>query len=549
MPDAAEPPAQLTTAQLARLAAYAVAQDVAIGEVVFRPGDIDYDLVVIESGWIEILTPAQGGDPEAVVARYGPQGFLGELNFLTGQTAYLTARVTSAGRIHRLSRTRFRDLMADDPELSDILLRTFLTRRDLLRANAAARTLTILGSELSSESLALRTFAARQRLPHQWFDVDSPAGASLIESTHLSPAALPALITPQRVVERATPGILADLLGLSYRRTKTTLVDVTVIGSGPAGLAAAMYGASEGLSTVVLDSVGIGGQAAASSRIENYLGFPSGISGHDLTQRAALQAMKFGAELASPCKVVNLGTDGCHLILTLEDGAEIVSRSALIATGVRYKKLPLPQWGDFEGAGIYYAATELEARACVGEPVTVIGGANSAGQAALFLAAGGSAVTLAIRGADASLGMSTYLLNRLLAHPLVTIMLNAEVTGLDGDGALQRITVTDTVAGTSVGQACRGLFCFIGAEPETRWLHDVQLDDSGAVRTDVRLDSDQLGAVWHTLGRDPLPFETSIPNVFAAGDVRLGSAKRVAAAVGEGASAVRAIHSAIGTRT
>ena len=549
MPEDAETTAQLTTAQLARLAAYAVTEDVAVGEVVFRPGDVDYDLVVIETGWIEILTPALGEDPEAVVARYGPQGFLGELNFLTGQTAYLTARVTAAGRIHRLSRARFRDLMADDPELSDILLRTFLARRDLLRANAAARTLTILGSELSSESLALRTFAARQRLPHQWFDVDSPAGKSLIESTHLSPADLPALITPQRVVERATPGILADLLGLSYRRTTTTLVDVTVIGSGPAGLAAAMYGASEGLSTVVLDSVGIGGQAAASSRIENYLGFPSGISGHDLTQRAALQAMKFGAELASPCKVVNLGTDGCHLILTLEDGAEIVSRSALIATGVRYKKLPLPHWGDFEGAGIYYAATELEARACGVEPVTVIGGANSAGQAALFLAARGSAVTLAIRGADPALGMSTYLLTRLRAHPLVTIMLNAEVTGLDGDGALQHITLTDTLGGTTSGQACRGLFCFIGAEPATRWLHDVQLDDAGAVRTDIRLDSDQLGATWDTLGRDPLPFETSIPNVFAAGDVRLSSAKRVAAAVGEGASAVRAIHTAIGMRT
>ncbi|WAJ44295.1 cyclic nucleotide-binding domain-containing protein [Mycobacterium sp. Aquia_216] len=218
MPDAGETaPTQLTKAQLARLAAYAIPQTVEIGDVVFRPGDIDYDLIVIEAGWIEIITPTVGDEPEAVVARYGPRGFLGELNFLTGQTAYLTARVVEAGRVYRMSRNRFRELMADDPELSDVLLRTFLVRRDLLRSTAAAKELAIVGSELSAESLALRTFAARQRLPHHWLDIDSPAGQSLIASAQLTPADLPAVITPQQHLARATPGDVADLLGLSYR--------------------------------------------------------------------------------------------------------------------------------------------------------------------------------------------------------------------------------------------------------------------------------------------------------------------------------------------
>lgn len=548
MPNAADTPAELSAEQLDRLTVYAVSQTVGPGDVVFRPGDVDYDLIVIESGWIDILTPAIGDEPETLVARYGPRGFLGELNFLTGQTAYLTARVTEAGRIHRLSRNRFRDLMADDPELSDILLRTFLARRDLLRHGAAVRGLTILGSAESPDSLALRTFAARQRLPHQWFDVDSPVGSAMIAATRLSAADLPVVITPQQRLTRATPGALAYLLGLSYRRASGKPIDLTIIGSGPAGLAAAVYGASEGLHTVVLDSVGIGGQAAASSRIENYLGFPSGISGQELTQRAALQAMKFGAELSTPAQVASLVTDGHHLVVTLTDGTEIASRAVLIATGMRYYRLPIPRWADFEGAGIYYAATELEARACQGSPTTVIGGANSAGQAALYLAARGSTVTLAIRGPEAALGMSSYLLTRCVAEPRVTILVNTEVTALAGTTSLERITLTNNMTGASTEQDCLGLFCFIGAEPATGWLDNVDLGVDGSILTDVQLDPRKRGDTWAGLGRDPLPFETSIPTVFAAGDVRHGSTKRVAGAVGEGASAVRSIHSAIGVR-
>lgn len=539
---------QLDTVQFARLTAYAVPELVSTGDVVFGPGDVDYDLIVIESGRIDIITPASRDDPEEVVATYGAGGFLGELNFLTGQTAYLTGRVAETGRIHRISRERFRQVMAQDPEVSDILVRTFLTRRDLLRGGAAARSIAILGGGSSGEALALRTFAARQRLPHLWWDADSDDGRAMIHSARLTPADLPAIFTPHRVLRRATPGELAHLLGLSYQRDTHDLVDLTVIGSGPAGLGAAVYGASEGLDTVLLDAIGIGGQAAASSRIENYLGFPSGLSGQDLTQRAALQAMKFGAQLSSPCVVVDLDTSGAHLRVTLGDGHSITARTVLIASGVHYRALPLPRWNEFEGAGIYYAATAIEARACGEQPVTVVGGANSAGQAALYLASRGSPVTLAVRGHDPSATMSSYLLGRLAVDPRITIRTTTEVTDLHGTTALESITLSDNTSGRSAPQPCYGLFCFIGAEPATSWLRDVDLDADGFIRTDTQLDPDTLGATWAALGRAPLPFETSMPGVFAAGDVRLASVKRVASAVGEGASAVRSIHAAIGVR-
>jgi thioredoxin reductase (NADPH) len=540
---------QLSAAQFDRMTGYGVAQLVQVGDVVFQPGDVDYDLVLVESGWIEIVSPATGEEPESVVARYGPGGFLGELNFLTGQTAYLMARVTEAGRIYRITRAQFRRLMATEPDLSDILLRTFLARRDLLRDGPAARAIVILGSELSAESLALRSFAARQRLAHLWLDVDSAAGRALAESAQITAADLPAVITGHQVLRRATTGQMAQALGLAYRHTGTKPVDLTVIGSGPAGLGAAVYGASDGLDTVVLDAVGVGGQAAASSRIENYLGFPSGLSGEELTQRAAVQAMKFGAQLSSPCRVVDLDTDGAHLTVMLSDGTTIESRAVLITTGVHYKTLQLDRWTDFEGAGIYYAATELEARACRTQPVTVVGGANSAGQAALYLASRGCQVTLAVRGSDVAAAMSSYLLGRLRAHSRVTIRVDTEVTGLSGGSSLQRITLTDKSTGDIAEHPCAGLFCFIGARPETEWLGNLALDRAGFIRTDAQLHPEELGATWTALGRTPLPFETSMPTVFAAGDVRLTSLKRVASAVGEGASAVRSIHTALGSRT
>jgi thioredoxin reductase (NADPH) len=539
---------QLSEDQFARLTAYGVAQDVRVRDVVFRPGDPSYDLIVIETGWIEIVSPATHDEPEAVVATYGPGGLLGELNLLTGQTAHLTARVTEAGRIRRISRESFRRLMADDPEISDVLLRTFLARRDLLRDSPAARGIEIVGSGLSADALALRTFAARRRLPHLWLDADSMAGQAVMRLTPLAAGDLPSVVTPQRMLRRATPGKLAAALGLPDDRRGGKVADLTIVGAGPAGLAAAVHAASEGLDTLLLDTADVGRQAASISRIDNYPGFPSGLSGHDLTQRAAQQALSLGARLSSLCQVTAIDTTAQHLRVSLADGATINSLAILIATGSRYRVLQLARRGEFEGAGIYYAATELEARACGTGPVTVVGETSSAGQAALFLAARGNPVTLAIRGPDPATRMSAYLLDRLHAHPGITVRTSVEVIGLAGVGALEEITLTDTASPGSAGQPCRGLFCFIGADPATGWLQGMSLDSQGYIRTDVQLDRDALGPTWRALDRAPFPFETSVPAVFAAGDVRRGSMKRVAAALGEGAGAARSVHSAIGMR-
>jgi thioredoxin reductase (NADPH) len=538
---------ELSDAQLTRLRSYGAAQTVQAGDVLYGPGDATYDLIVAEDATVEIVQPATRDEPEESLVRFGPGSFLGELNMLTGQAVYLIARVVEGGRVHRIAPLRFRRLMAEDPELSDLLLEAFRARREILTHNGASRGLELIGSAMDSASLALRTYAARRRLPHLWFDADSVAGHSLIELAGLTSADLPAALMPDRVLRRATPGELAQTLGLAYRAIDSSAPnDVTVVGAGPAGLAAAVYAASEGLCTALLDALGPGGQAAASSRIENYLGFPSGISGAQLTERAETQALKFGAQFSTPCEIVALEVDE-HLRAVLADGTDVPTRALIIASGARYRSLPLERWDEFVGAGIFYAATELEARSCADGPVTVVGGGNGAGQAALFLASFGCDVTVAIRRPDIESGMSRYLVDRLFANPKITVRGGTEVARLDGEHALESISIAGP-GGERREQACNGLFCFIGAEPATSWLTGVALDAHGFVRTDVDITSDELGETWSALGRGPLPFETSVPGVFAVGDVRHGSMKRVAAAVGEGASAVRSVHTAIGVR-
>ncbi len=362
----------------------------------------------------------------------------------------------------------------------------------------------------------------------------------------LGVADLPAVLLQGETLRRATPGLLAQKVGHAYRALPDEEVDLVVVGGGPAGLAAAVYGASEGLKTVLLDAVAPGGQAAASARIENYLGFPNGLSGADLTSRAAVQALKFGARLYAPCEVAHLEVGGPLLRLRLADGATIDTRAVIVASGARYRKLPLDRWAEFEGAGIHYAATELEVRDCAEQPATVVGGANSAGQAALYLASRGSQVALAVRAADLRAGMSAYLVDRLIEHPMVSVFTSTEVTALDGADRLEAVTLTDrTQRRCNPYSRARDPFCFIGAAPATEWLEGVAVDDAGFILTDVEIPAAAMGPGWHAARRrQPLPFETSVPGVFAAGDVRLGSMKRVAAAVGEGASAVASVHRA-----
>ncbi len=529
----------------ARLLSYGRPQPTSPGDVLFQPGDEDVDLIAVARGSVEVIRAETVAVPAATVAKVGAGGFVGELNLMTGQNAYLLCRVREAGTVYRVSPERLRQLMANDGELSDIIFKALVARRELLRRSAAAQGVEIVGSPLSAAALALRTYAARQRLIHLWFDASTPAGQAMMESSGLAEADLPAVVMPGATLKRTTPGELAQKLNLSYHRSSGQPVDVTIVGAGPAGLAAAVYGASEGLATVLIDAVGTGGQAAASSRIENYFGFPFGLSGADLTGRAVLQALKFGAQLASPCPAVKLDTNreanGGLLRLHLPGADVIDSKAVIIATGARYRALSLERWPDFEGAGIYYAATELEARGCAGSPVVVVGGANSAGQAALYLAGRGSEVSLVVRGPDIAAEMSAYLVDRLLAHPRVTVRCRSEVTRLDGGDFLQEVSITDRTADATQVQPCSALFCFIGAEPATSWLTGIAIEDDGFIRTDVQLTGDHLGPAW-AAARRPLPFETSVPGVFAVGDVRSGSMKRVAAATGEGASAIASVH-------
>ena len=535
----------LTEPQWRRLWERGDTAEVAVGDVLFAAGEREYDLIVIGSAEVEIVRHATVDAPEAVVARHGPGRFLGELNMLTGQTVYLTARVARPGAISRIQPDRFRRLMAEDPELSDLILRAFMARRQGLRDGEGARSLEVLGPANSAPTLTIRNWAARQELPHMWIDVDTPAGRHAATSLGVEVVDLPVAITPTATIRKATPGMLAAHLGLAFEASPGRTYDLVVVGGGPAGLAAAVYGASEGLDTVLVDSVAVGGQAAASARIENYLGFPSGLSGADLTARASVQAQKFGARLTSPCEAVQLCVRGGELGVALSDGARIDTRSVIVATGARYRNLGLPRWGEFEGNGIFYAATELEARTCDGGEVVVVGGANSAGQAAIFLASRRTRVRLVIRGAELTAGMSAYLAERVTADPRIEVHTDTQVIELGGKDRLETATLATGRQGSVRQVTCDGLFCFIGAQPATGWLNDITLDPAGFVLTGHDLDHDTTAA-FEVLQRPPLPFETSLPGVFAAGDVRHGSMKRVAAAVGEGASAVRSVHQAIG---
>jgi thioredoxin reductase (NADPH) len=357
----------------------------------------------------------------------------------------------------------------------------------------------------------------------------------------VTPEELPVVIATGSVLRRPTPGSLAEYLGLTVESLPGRCFDLVVVGAGPAGLAAAVYGASEGLATLALDMISVGGQAATSSRIENYFGFPIGISGGDLTQRAMVQAEKFGAHLVNPCAAVSLREKAGHLLVNLTDGTAVAGRAVIVATGARYRRLDATHLDQFEANGVYYAATDMEARLCAGSPVVVAGGGNSAGQASLFLAEKGCDVTIVIRGPDLGASMSRYLVDRVEAHERVQVRSSTSITALDGDQSLSTVLVTGKDGDDAI--ACVGLFSFIGADPASSWLSGcAALDTKGFVLTDRSLGPEHLDERWEIFARSPLPFETSHPGLFAVGDVRSGSTKRVAAAVGEGSAAVRSVH-------
>ena len=525
---------------LAEVAAFGHERRVEAGEILYSAGDESPDFFVVLSGLVEIVRGE--GEDGVVVTTHGPGRFLGELYLLTGQRPYLSARVARAGRVLALDPPSFRRLMSTRPRISDLIFRAFVARREMLREGGAADAIRVIGSTYSAEAMALRAFANRNRLPYTWVDVDLVDDApALLDSLGLTPDDIPAAVTPTATLRRPTPGEFAAHLGLTYRPVPGYVSDLVVIGTGPAGLAAAVYGASEGLDTISLDAVAVGGQAAASSRIENYVGFPNGVSGGDLVSRAAIQALRLGARLNSPCEVTGLRIEHGFHVIQLADGSEIPTRAVVVATGARYRRLEIDDLERFEGVGVYYAATELEARICRDSPVVVVGGGNSAGQAAIFLSQQGCRVSLVVRRRALAETMSQYLISRIEADARIEVLQHTEVRGLEGDAHLQRVVLEHSDRGERTTLDCAGVFCFIGAVPSASWLPDCVLRDrAGFVLTDRSLPDPLPESRFG--GRDPLPFETSAPGIFAVGDVRSGSMKRVAAAVGEGSSAVRVVH-------
>ncbi|GAA3072420.1 FAD-dependent oxidoreductase [Streptosporangium carneum] len=513
---------RLEEAQTARLALHGTRRPARPGDVLIREGKEVPDFFVVLAGKVAVI------EGERVARVHGPGRLLGEIGMLTGQKASVTSVVCEAGEVLAIPVDALRHVVARDPDLGDLILRALVIRRSPLIGGGAG--LRIIGSRYSPETRRLREFAARNRLPHRWVDLEEDEEAeALVRTLGITPQETPIVILGgTRVLRHPTDVELARAVGLSAPSARGDLFDLVVVGAGPAGLAAAVYGASEGLRTLVLDAVATGGQAGASSRVENHLGFPAGISGGQLAERAVIQARRFGARIGVPAEATSLERqDGCYSV-GLGDEPPVQGRTVVIATGARYRRLDVPRLEDFEGDGVHYAATLTEAGLCAGEQVVVVGGGNSAGQAAIFLSGHASSVRLLVRGDDLEENMSRYLVDRIARAPRVEVALRTEVRELVGNGGLEAVVAVDTRTGLRQRVDTRAMFVLIGAQPCTAWLASaLTVDDRGFVVT----------------GFDGgLPLETSLPGVFAVGDVRSQSVKRVASAVGEGAMAVRLVY-------
>ena len=529
---------RLSDAQVAALTALGQRRAAQPEEVLFREGQRNCDFFVVLEGNVAVVE-GRGTPEERTIAVHGRRRFLGELGLLTGEASFYSAVAVDAGEVLAVPADRLRELVARDPELGDLILRAYLVRRSILIGLGVG--LRIVGSRYSPDARRLRDFAARNRLPYRWLDLEADPGAeALLRQFGVAPQDTPIVIAAGRLLRNPSNAELAAAIGLPAPSASHTNCDLLVVGSGPAGLSAAVYGASEGLQTVVLDSTATGGQAGTSSRIENYLGFPSGISGAELADRAVLQARKFGARFAVPAEARSICRDDGQYTIGLDDGTSITAASVVIATGARYRRLDVPRMDYFEQMSVYYAASQAEALLCRGDPVAIIGGGNSAGQAAVFLSRHAARVTLIVSEDDLGESMSRYLVDQVGRLANVRVLLGTEVRELLGDQALEAVAVEDRRTGARRALKARALFVFIGATPCTGWLGAlVELDDHGFVRTghDAAQPADADAGAETGWQRSAL--ETSQPGIFAVGDVRSGSTKRVAAAVGEGAMAIR----------
>jgi thioredoxin reductase (NADPH) len=532
----------LTPAQIARLAPHGKKVAIHKGQILAEPGDRHRQLLVVLSGSIEIVRPTMEGEQQVIVV--GPGGFTGEMSTLRGVGSLVRARVRDDGEVLAIPDDQLRSVVQTDAPLSELFMRAFILRRVALVA-AQQGDVILIGSRHSAGTLRVQQFLSRNAFPFVNLDVDTdPAVQALLDRFHVTVADIPVVICRgEAMAKNPSNEKLAECLGMNPQIDCKTVRDLIVIGAGPAGLAAAVYAASEGLNVLVLETNAPGGQAGSSSRIENYLGFPTGISGQALAGRALVQAQKFGAEVAIANSAIHLRCEPKPFEIELSGEHVVRGRAIIIASGVEYRKLALSNIDRFYGVGVYYAATYIEAQLCRDEAIVIVGGGNSAGQAAVFLASTCKHVHLLVRSNGLADSMSRYLIRRIDDTPNITLRTRTAITDLAGDSNLERVTWHCTLDNRTETSPIRHVFLMTGAVPNTSWLEGcLALDEKGFVRTGTDLHTDDTIPAGWPLTRQPYMFETTVPRVFAVGDVRCGSVKRVAAAVGEGSTCVQLVH-------
>jgi thioredoxin reductase (NADPH) len=523
-------------AQIDHLASFVPPRRASQGEILFDQGDATHGVFVVVSGSIEILGVSSGN--ETLLKILGPGTFTGEVNQLSGRRSLVRCRVRENSVLLELPRRCLRQIMQTDATLGEILLRAFVLRRVYLIANSVGDAV-LIGSSHSADTLRLRAFLSRNGHPRTYVDVErDPDVQSVLDHFGIRVTDIPVLICRDELVLRNPSNAdAAACFGLNAGIDEGGVYDLVVVGAGPSGLAAAVYGASEGLNVLVVEGNAPGGQAGSSSRIENYLGFPTGISGQELAGRAFVQAEKFGAQILIARSARALHCQRSPYAVALDDERSVRGRSIIIATGVQYRRLDLPKLGQFEGIGVYYGATQIEAHVCGGEDVAVVGGGNSAGQAALFLSQSARHVDLLVRGPGLADSMSRYLISRIEASREITVKASTQIEALDGASHLDGVRWRNQRTGEAEFREIRHVFLMTGANPNTGWLQGcLALDTKQFIKTGA-----DLGPDW-PLRRAPYLLETSLPGVFAVGDIRSGSVKRVASAVGEGSMAVQFVH-------
>lgn len=532
---------KLTPAQIARVRPHGKVRPIHEGEILVEQGDHNIPFWVVVSGELEIVRPAHNS--ETLITTHGPGHFTGEVSMLSGRRALVRMRVSRSGELIELSREKMLSLVQTDADLGEIIMRAFILRRVELVTHGLGDVV-LVGSSHSAGTLRIKEFLTRNGHPYKYLDLDQDADTQIfLDQFHVAMSDIPVLICGCKIVLRNPSNEeIADCLGLNEAIDEKHIRDVVIVGAGPAGLAAAVYGASEGLDVLVLEVNVLGGQAGSSSRIENYLGFPTGVSGQELTGRAYHQAQKFGAQITVAKGAVRLACERKPYAIELDHGT-VPTRAVLIASGAKYRRLPLENLSQFEGVGVYYGATFMEAQLCGDEEVVVVGGGNSAGQAAVFLSQSAKHVYVLVRGSGLAETMSRYLIRRIEETPTISLRAHTEVVGLEGGEHLEGIRWRNNQTGQTEAKAIRHLFLMTGAAPNTGWLNGcVALDDKSFIKTGPALSAEDLAKAKWPLARAPHLLETSLPGVFAVGDVRSGNVKRVASAVGEGSIAVSFVH-------